>query len=163
MYFRVQKEFNSLLLESHENIVRFQGVSCWSKWFAIIVDYAPFGSLHSLLQNDAVQTIPFKLRYRMAYEVTKAVAYLHNCGIDDRMVHGDLKPKNIVLNEDLHIRVVDFGASQIATKSNARATNDYDRFSEDFHEYTIKFAAPEKLDDPYLEGTTAMDIFRCGD
>ena len=137
-------------------MARFQGVSSWSNYFAIIMDYAPFGNLHHLLENVTdVKVIRFKLRYRMAYEVTKALVFLHNCGIDDRMVHGDLKPSNILLNEDLRVRVADFGSAHIAT-----CTTTDEEHANHFYEWTVAFAAPEMLADPFGKRRTAMDVFR---
>ena len=141
---------------SHENVVRFQAVCTWSSYVAIIMEYEVFGSLHKLIINTGVTTFPFKLRFRMAYEISKALVFLHNSGLDDRMVHGDLKTSNILLNEDLRIRVADFGAAHIGTKTCDQATQ---RPAETLV-HSVVFTAPEFLKNIYTRRTTAMDIFR---
>ena len=142
---------------SHENVVRFQAVSHWSSYVAIIMQYEVRGSLHQLLRNRAVEVLPFKLRFRFAYEIVKALVFLHNFGVDERMVHGDLKSSNVLLTEDLRARVADFGAAHIGTK-----TCDQTRHPRpaDTLVHSVVFTAPEFLQNIYTRRTTAMDVFR---
>ena len=142
---------------SHENVVRFQAVSHWSSYVAIIMQYEVRGSLHQLLKNRSVTSFPYKLRYRMAYEIAKALVFLHNFGVDERMVHGDLKSSNVLLTEDLRARVADFGAAHIGTK-----TCDQTRHQRppDTLVHSVVFTAPEFLQNIYTRRTTAMDVFR---
>ena len=125
---------------------------------AVIMQYEVNKSLHDLLeQKNKITTIPFKLRFRMAYEICKALVFVHNCGLEDRTIHGDLKSSNILLNEDLRIRIADFGVSYIGTIT----------FDPSLHQrssssimHSVVFTAPEFLENIYAARTTAMDVFR---
>ncbi|KAL0231151.1 hypothetical protein GEMRC1_010556 [Eukaryota sp. GEM-RC1] len=86
---------------------------------------------------------PLTLRY--ATELCRAVMFLHLKSI----VHGDLKPANILLVDD-HVRVADFGTSKnlaattLISKANAM---------------TPKYAAPEQFDS---NAVPASDIYSLG-
>ncbi|KAL0476442.1 hybrid signal transduction histidine kinase dhkG [Acrasis kona] len=49
--------------------------------------------------------------FKIAIQVTKGIRSIHNCGI----VHQDIKPSNIILDESGNARVIDFGCG---TKTN---------------------------------------------
>ena len=123
------------------------------------MQYEVNGNMHTLLQDkDRVSELPYKLRFRMAHEVTKALVFLHNLETGDRVIHGDLKSSNILLNEDLRVRVADFGAAEIGTKTCDQTRQR--RRSEDSLVHSVVFTAPEFLNDIYSRRKTAMDVFR---
>lgn len=128
----------------------------WSNYFAVVMDYIEGGTLHSFLSQQQIN-IPFKLRFRFMHQLSKALVYLHHSGNDQRVVHGDLKTKNIFLTEDLHLRLGDFGAATLATKTSDRSTQ-VARNHNSAH--TIIYAAPEFLVAIYGTRCTAMDVYR---
>ena len=159
MLSRIKEEADVLAFASHENVVRFQAVTHWASYVAIIMQYEARGSLHELLKDyNQVTELPFKLRYRMAYEFTKALVFLHSFGIDDRMVHGDLKSSNLLLNEDLRLRVADFGTAHIGTITCGGPSN-CDRPTNTLV-HTVAFSAPELLKNIFQRRATSMDVFR---
>ena len=117
----------------------------------------PGGTLHALISNTSVTVIPWKLRFRILHEISCALVYLHNSGNDQRVVHGDLKTKNLFVTEDLHIRVGDFGAATLATKTSDRSTC---MPNSDNLAHTILYAAPEFLTAIYSPRKRAMDVYR---
>ena len=155
--FRIKEEADILAFACHENVVRFQAIAHWSSYVAILMQYEVRGSLHHLLDDANVSELPFKLRYRMAYEISRALVFLHNFGIDDRMVHGDLKSSNILLNEDLHIRVADFGAANIGTITCGGPTCDRPTNTT---VHTVAFSAPELLKEIFRRRSPLTDVFR---
>lgn len=50
-------------------------------------------------------------------EIVVALEYLHYKGI----IHRDLKPENILLNEDMHIRITDFGTAKVLSSDSKQA------------------------------------------
>jgi len=121
------------------------------------MDYIPGGTLHALISNTSVTVIPWNLRFRMLHEISSALVYLHNSGNDQRVVHGDLKTKSLFVTEDLHIRVGDFGAATLATKTSDRSTS---MPNSDNLAHTILYAAPEFLTAIYSPRERAMDVYR---
>ncbi|XP_076819246.1 uncharacterized protein LOC143465016 [Clavelina lepadiformis] len=155
----VESEANIMALASHENVVRFYGICCWSHYYALIMEYETGGSLHDLLKNDQVSLLPWKLRLRFVYETVKAIVFLHNSGLDERIVHGDLKSSNILLSESLHVRVGDFGAATLATKTCDQTSPRHDSKS---RQHTVVFSAPEFLSDVFGVRHPDMDIYSLG-
>ncbi len=45
---------------------------------------------------------------RFLFEITDALAFMHNQDV----IHHDIKPDNILISDDLHIRITDFGISR---------------------------------------------------
>ena len=92
---------------------------------------------------------------RLVKEVAAALSFLHGIGI----VHGDLKPENLMLStdrtEDSTIKIVDFGCAQISEDcgsviSKSSAGN------------TPAYCPPEILEDTKAPITPAMDVWGLG-
>ena len=82
----------------------------------------PNGSLHGLLHQDAhasqtQQGLTLEQRLNIATDVADALDYLHSC--DPPIVHCDLKPSNILLDQDLVAHVGDFGLAKIISVSES--------------------------------------------
>ncbi len=92
-----------------------------------------------------------KIALRLFFDIASALNYAHNFG--DGIVHCDLKPSNILLREDGHAVVTDFG---IARLQNAAEGNE-----ENVVSGTPDYMAPEQFD-PYSKLTAAVDIYAFG-
>ncbi|MEM3942649.1 MAG: serine/threonine-protein kinase [Thermofilaceae archaeon] len=73
--------------------------------YGLAMEYVEGGSLENLINAG---TAPTQLRLRIAVEAAEALAKLHEAGI----VHGDIKPQNILLRQN-HPVFSDFGAAKI--------------------------------------------------
>jgi eukaryotic-like serine/threonine-protein kinase len=69
----------------------------------IAMEYVGGGTLRERLQRDG--RLPEADALRIAAEVADAIAYAHG----RHVVHRDIKPHNILLTEDGHVKVADFG------------------------------------------------------
>lgn len=74
-------------------------------------EYVPGGELFSYLRNAGHFFDPVARFY--ACEITSAIDYLHKLGV----VYRDLKPENLLLDRQGHIKITDFG---FAKKLNDR-------------------------------------------
>ena len=66
-------------------------------------EYAKHGTLSRLIRK--LGSLPPDLARFYAAELVNALEYLHSMGV----VHRDLKPENILLDDDIHLKVCDFG------------------------------------------------------
>ncbi|XP_044130768.1 receptor-interacting serine/threonine-protein kinase 3 [Bufo gargarizans] len=74
----------------------------------IVMEYMENGSLYTLMER--VNPIPWALKFRFIYEVTLGMNWLHN--LSTPLLHLDLKTKNVLVDEGLHIKISDFGLSK---------------------------------------------------
>lgn len=101
-----------------------------SKYFFLIQEYCPCGDVSKMLKKKK-RLSEQEARLYIA-EVLLALEHLHSNGI----IYRDLKPDNIIIGEDGHLKLTDFGLS----KENA----DQDFTSNSFVG-TYAYAAPEVL------------------
>ncbi|XP_059075464.1 U-box domain-containing protein 33-like [Cryptomeria japonica] len=91
----------------HPHLIRIVG-AC-SEQDCIIYEYMSNGSLADHLScKDASPPLPFYTRFRIAAGVCSALQYLHSFR-PDPIIHGDLKPQNIFLDENYVSKISDFG------------------------------------------------------
>lgn len=142
---------------NHANVLRIFGWSKWSNSMGIIMEYLPGGSMGSVLLNKRANIAPC-LRLRMSHEVADGLSFLHNLYNDRKLTHGDMKPDNVVLTKDLHCKIADFGGAEISTCSTVAR----DRLSLRASEYTLPYAAPERLKNPFLRLHPQQDVYSYG-
>ncbi|CAN1143754.1 Probable LRR receptor-like serine/threonine-protein kinase At3g47570 [Linum perenne] len=106
----------------HKNLVRIVTV-CSSVDYegndfkALVYEFLANGSLEDWLHQPA-RSLNFSQRLNVAIDIASAVHYLHNyCGTP--IVHCDLKPSNVLLDEDMVAHVGDFGLARfLSTVAN---------------------------------------------
>lgn len=87
-------------------------------------------------------------RLDLFLQVCDAVAYAHQ----NLVVHRDLKPGNVIVSHDGHVKLLDFGVAKLLSETNEEATRDTPM--------TLSYAAPEQLS--RAEVTTATDVYSLG-
>uniref|UniRef100_H2XZ11 Protein kinase domain-containing protein n=1 Tax=Ciona intestinalis TaxID=7719 RepID=H2XZ11_CIOIN len=144
----------------HTNIVRVYGITSWVGSFGIIMEYMERRSLANLIQSASSKDyqIPFDLLVRILLQVANGVAFLHKIGEDKQIVHGDLKPSNIVLDNNFTAKVTDFGGATLRTYTG---TNEGGRVAENV-EHTPVYTAPERLVHLEYAATKASDVYSYG-
>lgn len=91
---------------------------------ALLFQYMSNGSLDQWLHsgnentNQAMKNLNATERLNIAIDVAEALDYLHNRW-DKPIVHCDLKPSNILLDDDMVAHVADFGLAKILHDSSS--------------------------------------------
>ncbi|GJT63712.1 kinase-like domain-containing protein [Tanacetum coccineum] len=99
--------------------VDFQG----NDFKALVYEFMPKGSLHDWLHsNENKSRLNLLQRINILMDVACALEYLHNC-CQTTIVHGDLKPSNILLDDDMVAHVGDFGLARfLGTDTNQNSS-----------------------------------------
>ncbi|PQQ00537.1 putative LRR receptor-like serine/threonine-protein kinase [Prunus yedoensis var. nudiflora] len=97
----------------HRNIIKI--ICCCSQidFKALVLQYMPNGSLDKWLysQNSPLNILQ---RLNIMIDVASALEYLHHChDFSEQVVHCDVKPSNILLDDDMVAHVADFGLARL--------------------------------------------------
>ncbi|KAJ4458460.1 putative Serine/threonine-protein kinase CTR1 [Paratrimastix pyriformis] len=80
----------------------------------IITEFMGRGSLFTLLHDETVR-MPTELRLRMALDMAKGLNYLHT--LRPPILHRDIKSQNMLVTDDLRVKVSDFGISRLSQEA----------------------------------------------
>uniref|UniRef100_A0A6N2MHX4 Protein kinase domain-containing protein n=1 Tax=Salix viminalis TaxID=40686 RepID=A0A6N2MHX4_SALVM len=102
----------------HVNVVQFIGFSVEGSKRALIYEFMPNGSLerYIFLRQGSVPLSNEKL-YEISLGVARGIKYLHQ-GCDMQILHFDIKPHNILLDEKFIPKVSDFGLAKLYPTNN---------------------------------------------
>ncbi|XP_019166663.1 PREDICTED: receptor kinase-like protein Xa21 [Ipomoea nil] len=118
--FDVQLEgaFQSFIVECkimfdirHRNLVKLLGYCSNPNFKALVLEYMPKGNLDDWLYTQD-RFLDITQRLNVMIDVAYALEYLHY-GYPKPVVHCDLKPSNILLDEDMVAHVGDFGIAKL--------------------------------------------------
>ncbi|KAK8919026.1 LRR receptor-like serine/threonine-protein kinase RPK2 [Platanthera zijinensis] len=105
----------------HSNLVTLIGYYGSDSEMFLIYNYLPGGNLERFLQERSKRHVDWKMLHRIALDVARALAYLHNqCA--PRILHRDVKPSNILLDNDFNAYLSDFGLARLLGNSETHAT-----------------------------------------
>ncbi|KAG2701835.1 hypothetical protein I3760_06G062200 [Carya illinoinensis] len=97
----------------HVNIVRLIGFCVEGSKRALVYEFMPNGSLnkHIFLQEGSV-LLSYEKIFDIALGAARGIKYLHQ-GCDMQILHFDIKPHNILLDESFSPKVSDFGLAKL--------------------------------------------------
>ncbi|GAY53365.1 hypothetical protein CUMW_148770 [Citrus unshiu] len=158
----------SISRTSHVNVVTLLGFCLEGNNRALIYEFMPNGSLEKFVYNGDTSKPCQYLRWEKMYEIVigiaKGLEYLHR-GCSTRILHFDIKPHNILLDQDFCPKISDFGLAKLCTTKKgivssllgARGTIGYialEVFSRNFGEVSHK-------SDVYSFGMMIMELVGC--
>ncbi|KAF0704405.1 hypothetical protein AaE_014958 [Aphanomyces astaci] len=93
------------------NIVEFIG-STWTSGMDLsaVTEFMDGGDVRTLLENPKIQLSWPAQKVNIAIDVALALAYLH--GLTPKLIHRDLKSKNVLLTSNMVAKLSDFGLSR---------------------------------------------------
>ncbi|WMV57829.1 hypothetical protein MTR67_051214 [Solanum verrucosum] len=110
-------EVASISRTSHVNIVTLLGFCLNRKEKALIYEFMPNGSLDKHIYNQD-SNMGWELLYKIALGIARGLEYLHR-GCNSRILHFDIKPHNILLDEDFCPKISDFGLAKLSTRKES--------------------------------------------
>ena len=105
---RFQREAEAASKMTHHNIVNLLDVGMDGENRYLVMEYVQGKTLKAVIQERGKLNAP--LACQIAIRILSALEHAHRNGI----VHRDIKPQNILVHEDGHIKVADFGIARIA-------------------------------------------------
>ncbi|XP_057453645.1 U-box domain-containing protein 35 isoform X2 [Lotus japonicus] len=111
-----QQELEILSRIRHPNLLLLLG-ACPDHG-CLVYEYMENGSLEDrLLQKNSTIPIPWFERFRIAWEVASALAFLHSTE-PEPIIHRDMKPANILLGRNLVSKIGDIGLSTVLSSDS---------------------------------------------
>ncbi|XP_068401007.1 mitogen-activated protein kinase kinase kinase 20 isoform X2 [Eschrichtius robustus] len=108
---KIEKEAEILSVLSHRNIIQFYGVILEPPNYGIVTEYASLGSLYDYINSNRSEEMDMDHIMTWATDVAKGMHYLH-MEAPVKVIHRDLKSRNVVIAADGVLKICDFGASR---------------------------------------------------
>eukprot|EP00043_Microstomoeca_roanoka_P010609 m.100556 g.100556 ORF g.100556 m.100556 type:complete len:586 (-) comp14942_c3_seq1:121-1878(-) len=100
---KLMREVRIMKMLDHPNIVKLYEVIDTNEKLYLVMEYASGGEVFDYLVNHGrMKEKEARIKFR---QIVSAIQYCHRKGI----VHRDLKAENLLLSEDLNIKIADFG------------------------------------------------------
>lgn len=117
---RFQREAKAMASLNHNNIVAVYDFDVQDGMYYIVMEYVSGGTLKYALETlaESGEQLPLAQSIQLTLEIADALAYAHARS----MVHRDIKPGNIMINEGGHAVLTDFGIAKILSGPTVTAT-----------------------------------------
>eukprot|EP01069_Polyplicarium_translucidae_P004479 Polyplicarium_translucidae@DN2589_c0_g1_i3.p2 len=150
---RATQEWKILSRLNHPNVVQFRGAVVRNREVLLVTELVNGGDLWTLLTRRSPVYLRSSRRFEMIRQLAEVVAHLH----ERRVVHKDLKSLNVLVAEELSVKLCDFGdAEELSGSERLQWCT----------AATWPYAPPEMIlcDDPCRpdEATCKVDIWALG-
>jgi eukaryotic-like serine/threonine-protein kinase len=124
-------EARTLVRLAHPRIIRLLDYGVQEQTPFLVMEYAPGGTLRELHPRGERLPLPTVVAY--VQQVAEALQYAH----DERLIHRDVKPDNLLLGRHGEVLLSDFGIALLAHRSRSRRTEEIVG--------TVSYMAPEQI------------------
>ncbi|XP_057430965.1 rust resistance kinase Lr10-like [Lotus japonicus] len=104
----------------HLNLVRLYGFCFEKNLIALVYEYMVNGSLDRFLFQEN-KSLGYEKLHEIAVGTARGIAYLHE-ECQQRIIHYDIKPGNILLDRNFNPKVADFGLAKLCNRENTHIT-----------------------------------------
>ncbi|XP_028836159.1 protein kinase Npk [Denticeps clupeoides] len=111
---KIEAEAEILSVLSHKNIIQFYGAILDPPNYGIVTEYAGGGSLYDFLSSSASEEMDMDQVMTWAVDIAKGIHYLHS-EAPVKVIHRDLKSRNVVMTAERVLKICDFGASKFSS------------------------------------------------
>ncbi|XAR62509.1 Non-specific serine/threonine protein kinase [Bertholletia excelsa] len=136
---------------NHMNLINIWGYCAEGKHRLLIYEFMQHGSLKENLSSGALNS---EKRFEIAVGTAKGLAYLHEECLE-WVLHCDVKPQNILLDNDYQPKVSDFGLSKLLNRGGGGHNSSFSRVRG-----TRGYMAPEWIFN--LQITAKVDVYSFG-
>ncbi|GAN09504.1 3-phosphoinositide-dependent protein kinase 1-like isoform X3 [Mucor ambiguus] len=153
----VMIERDALSRMNHPGIVKLYWTYKDNRSLYFVLDLAKNGELYTYIRRLA----PFDLDTTKFYaaEILLSIEHIHSRGV----IHRDIKPENILLDDNLHIKVTDFGSAKIINENENATTGDGENSSTAARSFvgTAEYVSPELLRSDAVSKEADLWAFGC--
>jgi serine/threonine protein kinase len=151
-------EVASISGTSHVNIVTLLGFCYERTKRALIYEFMPNGSLDKFIYDKGSPIanchLDSKTMFQIAVGIARGLEYLHR-GCNTRILHFDIKPHNILLDEDMRPKISDFGLAKLCKTKESIVSMTGMRG-------TVGFIAPEVFSRSFGGVSHKSDVYSYG-
>ncbi|XP_030964947.1 rust resistance kinase Lr10-like [Quercus lobata] len=140
----------------HVNVARLVGYCADGFRRALIYEYLPNKSLDKYIfsVNGKSHILGWEKLQDIALGIAKGIGYLHQ-GCDQQILHFDIKPQNILLDQNFNPKISDFGLAKLFSKEKSVVSMTAARG-------TMGYIAPEVLSRNFGTVSHKSDVFSFG-
>ncbi|KAA8541247.1 hypothetical protein F0562_025146 [Nyssa sinensis] len=107
-------EVKLLLKVQHKNLATLLGCCAEGPEIMLVYEYLPNGPLdYILFEKKKFASLDWTKRFRIVTGVARGLLYLHE-EAPLTIIHGGIRPRNILLDEQLNPKIADFGMARLA-------------------------------------------------
>lgn len=144
------QEFSLVFDMNHTNLLHPTHFDCWQRMPFLILPYCQNGSAFKYVSPD--MQISEDEAWKVLHDVAAGLAYLH--GKNPPIIHQDIKPDNILISDEGHYMITDFGIS-------TRIRSTLKRSAAEMSGGTIAYMGPERFSET-PHPIMASDIWSLG-
>ncbi|XP_058185918.1 rust resistance kinase Lr10-like, partial [Rhododendron vialii] len=139
----------------HVNVVRLVGYCADGYKKALVYEYLPNDSLEKFISSDHKRaSLGWEKLQGIALGIAKGIEYLHQ-GCDQRILHFDIKPHNILLDKNFIPKISDFGLAKLCSKEQSIVSMTAARG-------TVGYIAPEVFSRNFGNVSHKSDVYSFG-
>ncbi|GMI65911.1 hypothetical protein like AT1G66910 [Hibiscus trionum] len=140
----------------HINVVRLVGFCADGFRRALVYEFLPNGSLQKFIASADSKNIflGWEKMQGIALGIARGIEYLHQ-GCDQRILHFDIKPHNILIDHNFNPKICDFGLAKLCSKDQSAVSMTTARG-------TIGYIAPEVFSRNFGNVSYKSDVYSFG-
>ncbi|XP_052119359.1 rust resistance kinase Lr10-like [Arachis duranensis] len=140
----------------HVNVVRLLGYCADGSHRALVYHFFPNGNLQTFIapSSDKESFLGWNKLHQIALGIAKGIEYLHQ-GCDQRILHFDINPYNVLLDDGFTPKISDFGLAKLCSKNRSTVSMTAARG-------TLGYMAPEVFSRNFGNVSYKSDIYSYG-
>ncbi|KAJ1426119.1 Serine/threonine-protein kinase, active site [Sesbania bispinosa] len=149
-------EMEAMCQIHHVNVVRLVGFCADGLRRALVYEFLPNGSLQKFISSADTKDVflGWERLQDIALGIAKGIEYLHQ-GCDKRILHFDIKPHNVLLDDNFTPKISDFGLAKLCSKDQSIVSMTTARG-------TLGYIAPEVFSRNFGNVSYKSDVYSFG-